>query len=132
MGKFMKVTLLVVGVLVLLAIPVSALMFYGMSEIRQLVVREVDLQKVANGTYSGSYHKGRWTYDVEVVVQDHRIKSVKNVNAKMKALQDWNTSAEAAFVEKQSVNIDVVSGATLNSKAMQKAVEVALSSPPRP
>jgi uncharacterized protein with FMN-binding domain len=65
------------------------------------------------------------------VVQNHRIRSVKNINARMKALQVWNDSAEQAFIQKQSVNIDVVSGATLNSRAMQKAVEVALSSPPR-
>jgi len=127
----MKVVLIVLSVLALLAVPLSILMFYGMSEVKQLVIREVDLQKVVDGTYSGSYHKGRWTYDVEVVVQDHRIKSVKNVNTKMDALHDWNESAEKAFVAKQSVNIDVVSGATLNSKAMQKAVEIALSSPPQ-
>jgi uncharacterized protein with FMN-binding domain len=127
----MKVALIVVGILALLAVPLSILMFYGMSEIRQLVIREVDLQKVADGTYAGSYHKGRWTFDVEVVVQNHRIRSVKNINARMKALQVWNDSAEQAFIQKQSVNIDVVSGATLNSRAMQKAVEVALSSPPR-
>lgn len=126
----MKVALIIVGILALLAIPLSILMFYGMSEIRQLVIREVDLQKVADGTYTGAYHKGRWTFDVQVVIENHRIKSVKNVNARMNALQEWTASAEAAFVEKQSVNIDVVSGATLNSKAMQKAVEVALSSPP--
>ncbi|HET8936469.1 MAG TPA: FMN-binding protein [Polyangiales bacterium] len=128
----MKVALIVVGILALLAVPLSILMFYGMSEIRQLVIREVDLQKVADGTYDGSYHKGRWTFDVQVVVQDHRIRSVKNVNARMKALQVWNDRAEQAFIQRQSVSIDVVSGATLNSRAMQKAVEVALSSPPQP
>lgn len=128
----MKVFLIIVGILAVLAVPLCILMFYGMSEIRQLVIREVDLQKVSDGTYIGSYHKGRWTFDVEVIVQDHRIKSVKNLNSRMNALQDWTASAESAFVEKQSVNIDVVSGATLNSKAFQKAVEIALSSPPRP
>lgn len=128
----MKVALIVVGILAVLAVPLSILMFYGMSEIRQLVIREVDLGKVADGTYMGSYHKGRWTFDVQVVVQNHRIKSVKNVNARMNTQQEWTASAEAAFVEKQSVNIDVVSGATLNSKAFQKAVEIALSKPPQP
>ena len=128
----MKVALIIVAVVALLAIPICIVMFYGMSQIRQLVIREVDLQRVADGMYTGSYHKGRWTFDVEVVVQDHRIKSVKNVNARMNALQEWTASAEAAFVEKQSVNIDVVSGATLNSKAMQKAVELALRKPAQP
>lgn len=128
----MKIALIIVGILAALAVAFSILMFYGMSEIRHLVIREVDLQRVSDGTYIGSYHKGRWTYDVEVVVQNHRIKSVKNLNSRMNALRDWTASAESAFVEKQSVKIDVVSGATLNSKAFQKAVEIALSSPPRP
>jgi uncharacterized protein with FMN-binding domain len=128
----MKLALSIVGFLVLLAVPLSILMFYGMSEVKQLVIREVDLQKVADGTYTGSYHKGRWTYDVEVVVQNHRLKSVKNVNPRTRALLDWNTKAEAAILTSQSLGIDVVSGATLNSKAFQKAVEVALSSHPRP
>lgn len=128
----MKVALIIVGILVLLAIPLAVVVFYGMSEIKALVIREVDLQKVADGTYTGSYHKGRWTFDVEVVVQNHRIKSVKNINARMKdALGPWTQNAERAFVDQQTVNIDVVSGATLNSKAMQKAVELALSSPPK-
>ena len=128
----MKIALIILGILAVLAVPLSILMFYGMSEIRQLVIREVDLQKVSDGMYIGSYHKGRWTFDVEVVVQNHRIKSVKNLNSRMNALQDWTASAETAFVEKQSVNIDVVSGATLNSKALQKAVEIALNSSPQP
>lgn len=126
----MKVALIIVGILAVLAVPLSILMFYGMAEIRQLVIREVDLQKVADGMYTGSYHKGRWTFDVEVLVEDHRIKAVKNINSRMNTLQDWNASAEAAFIEKQAVNIDVVSGATLNTKALQKAVEVALTNPP--
>jgi uncharacterized protein with FMN-binding domain len=128
----MKVALIILGIVGLLAVPLSILMFYGMSEIKQLVIREVDLQKVSDGMYTGSYHKGRWTYDVEVVVQNHRIKSVKNINPRLRTMQDWNAKAEAAMIERQSLDIDVVSGATLNSKAFQKAVEVALSSHPRP
>jgi uncharacterized protein with FMN-binding domain len=65
-------------------------------------------------------------------VQNHRIKSVKNLNSRMAGLRDWTTNAEAAFIEKQAVGIDVVSGATLNTKALQKAVEVALTTPPPP
>lgn len=132
-GDIVKILLIVFGVLALLAIPMTALMFYGMSEIKQLVMREVDLQKIADGTYTGSYHKGRWTYDVEVRVQGHRIKSVKNTNARMnQALHGWNDKAEAAILARQSLDIDVVSGATVSSKAYQKAVELALLHPARP
>jgi uncharacterized protein with FMN-binding domain len=125
----MKILLIVLSVVVLIAIPLSILMFYGMSELRQLVINQIDLQNVEDGTHTGSYHKGRWTYDIEVVVRDHRIVSVKNTNARMNALNDWNAKAEMAMLEKQSNKIDVVSGASLNSKAFQKAVELALSHP---
>jgi hypothetical protein len=36
--------------------------------------------------------------------------------------------AEVAIIEKQSPKIDVISGATINTRAMQKAVENALTS----
>ena len=127
----MKIGLIVLGVITLIAVPMLFLMFYGMREIKTLVINEVDLSKVADGSYSGSYHKGRWTYDVEVAVKDHHIVSVKNTNAKMKAVKDWNDKAAAAIVSKQAIKVDVVSGATVNTKAFEKAIEVALSTPTR-
>ncbi len=125
----MKTLLIVVGLLAALIVPLSWLMFYGMSEIKQLVIREVDLGHVADGVYRGSYHKGRWSYDVEVIVRDHHIVAVKNKNERMKVASDWNAKAEAAVVEKQAIDLDVISGATVNTKAFEKAVELALSAP---
>lgn len=127
----MKTFLIVMAVIVVLLVPLSYLMFYGMSEIKHLVIREVDLAKIADGVYTGSYHKGRWTYDVEVTVRGHRIVMVKNKNERMNVAKDWNAKAEAAILEKQSIDLDVISGATVNTKAFEKAVEVALSTPSR-
>ena len=128
----MKIALVILGLLALLAIPMAFLMFHGMAEIKALVIQEVDLSKIADGTYHGSYHKGRWTYDVEVVVRDHRIVSIHNMNPRMNVQQRWNDKAAALILEKQSIGIDVISGATVNTKAFEKAVEVALSSPRAP
>lgn len=128
----MKIALIVLGVLALLAIPLVVTMFYGMRDVRELVVRDIDLSKLADGLYVGSFHKGRWTYDVEVTVRDHRIAAIVNTNTRMQNIKDWNEKAASSIVDQQSVQIDVVSGATLNTKAFSKAVEVALSSPARP
>jgi uncharacterized protein with FMN-binding domain len=127
----MKTLLIVLGVVALIVVPMLFLMFYGMGDIRKLVIQEVDLAKVADGTYTGSYHKGRWTYDVQVSVRDHRITAVKNTNKRTSALKDWDQKAEARILEKQAIDVDVVSGATLNSKAFEKAVEIALATPAR-
>jgi uncharacterized protein with FMN-binding domain len=126
----MKTALIILGIVAVLAVPLLWLMFYGMADIKAMVIRDVDLTRLADGTYRGSYHKGRWTYDVEVEVRDHRITSAKNLNVRMDAVKDWNDEAEAAILERQSINIDVVSGATVNTKAFEKAIEVALSTPP--
>lgn len=128
----MKTILIIIGALAALIVPLSWLMFYGMREIKQLVIREVDLGHVADGVYRGSYHKGRWAYDVEVIVRDHRIVAVKNKSERMEVASDWNAKAEAAIVEKQAIDLDVISGATVNTKAFEKAVERALSAPTKP
>jgi uncharacterized protein with FMN-binding domain len=99
----------------------------GMGEVKNLVINSVDLSKVADGVYSGAYHKGRWTYDVQVSVKDHKIVDVKNTNKRMEMMKDFNAKAAAEIIKRQSPQIDIVSGATIHTKALAKAVENALS-----
>jgi uncharacterized protein with FMN-binding domain len=127
----MKTLLIIVGVIAALAVPLSVLMFYGMSDIRKLIVHDLDLSKLADGTYSGSFHKGRWTYDVEVHIQGHKLTAVKNVNPRMQAVEAFNTKIEQAMLERQNIGVDVVAGATINTLAFKKAVELALKDPPQ-
>lgn len=127
----MKLLLVLLGTLILAAVPLAIFVFYGMRAVRRLVVREVDLAKLSDGTYTGSYHKGRFTYDVQVTVRDHRIVAIANTNPRTRDLGSWNEDAEAAMIAAQSTKVDVVSGATLNTKAFGKAVELALSRPVR-
>lgn len=126
----MKILLITLAVLAVLAVPLTLLMFYGMGDIHNLVIREVDLSKLEDGTYAGSFHKGRWTYDVEVEVKDHRLVAVRNTNPRMRAQDDWNKQLERVMLERQTIRVDVVSGASINTKAFQKAVELALTQPP--
>jgi uncharacterized protein with FMN-binding domain len=103
----------------------------GAGTIRKLVVESVDLAKIEDGTYLGTYHKGRWTYDVKVTVKNHAITSVKNTNKRMDGFKRFNDKAEAEIILRQTPQIDIVSGATINSKALAKAVENALNSAPK-
>jgi uncharacterized protein with FMN-binding domain len=99
----------------------------GMSDVSKLVINDVDLTRITDGAYAGSYHKGRWTYDVKVSVKDHKIAAVEVTNKRMAMMKDFNAKAEAEILKRQSPRIDVVSGATISSKAYGKAVEMALS-----
>jgi uncharacterized protein with FMN-binding domain len=128
----MKTLLIIVGVLAALAIPLTILAMYGMGDIRKLIVERVDLSQVADGTYTGSFHKGRWTYDVEVTVQNHKLTAVKNVNQRMQqTAEELHAKIEQAMLTRQNVDIDVVAGATINTLAFKKATELALREPTR-
>ncbi len=128
MKKFFVILGAVLGG-ILVAILVSVpLLNAGMKDVRNLVISDVDLTKVADGNFTGSYHKGRWTYNVEVKVSNHRIESVKCTDSKMEPFAEFNKKAESEFLRRQSPKIDVVAGATIHTKAFSKAVENALES----
>ncbi|EEG76318.1 DUF3221 domain-containing protein [Dethiobacter alkaliphilus] len=96
--------------------------------VRNIELRDVDLLGLTDGVYHGAYVDG--TYEVEVVVADHRIAAIHMLITRD---SDYARQAEGVLdsvVEAQSLQVDVVSGATTTSKAILKAVEDALHSPP--
>jgi uncharacterized protein with FMN-binding domain len=124
----MKIALVIVGAIIVLTLLSFVFGTMGMRDIKKMVISEVDLSKVPDGVYKGTFHKTRWNYDVEVNVKDHKIISIKNIK-KLPGTSQQKLVDEAAkaMLAKQSVKIDVVSGATIDTKAFQKAVENALT-----
>ncbi len=129
--KALKIFLFSMSGLFALCLILAIVATRGMGEIKKLSFTDVDLSKIADGVYTGSYHKGRWTYDVSVTVANHSITSVKNTDTRMKGQEKLDNAIAAEILKRQSVKIDVVSGATVNTRAYQKAVETALHSAPR-
>lgn len=88
----------------------------------------VDLDKVADGTYQGSHPVGIMKYVVDVTVKDHKIASIDIVEAfsgnehsrKGQAILD-------TVVANQSLEVDVITGATVTSKAYLAAIRDALT-----
>jgi uncharacterized protein with FMN-binding domain len=126
--KIFKIIMLSLGGLLAVMLVLSFVLSIGMGEIKKLTINDVDLTKISDGVYQGSYHKGRWTYDARVMVKDHRIVDVTNTNKRMAMQKDFDSKVATAIMKKQSPRIDVVSGATVNTRAYQKAVENALIS----
>jgi uncharacterized protein with FMN-binding domain len=62
-----------------------------------------------------------------VTVRDHRLVSVVNTNVRINVHADWLDDASGLHTSK----VDVISGATLNTKAFGRAMELALSAPLR-
>ena len=123
----MKIAIKIVITVVVLLVGMFLIASIGLKDIQRMQINSVDLSKLDNGVYSGTFQKVRWRHEVEVTIKDHRIVAISNTNK----LAGFNrTTANASIqriIEKQSVIIDAVAGATVNTKAFQKAVENALT-----
>lgn len=120
---------------VLLAILLLAHVSVGLSsfseyqrEMAAVSIAGVDAGRVPDGTYFGSCDVGYIRAKVEVAVQDGRIASIGLVEHK----NERGAAGEGVIprmLERQTTDVDAVSGATNSSRVIQKAVENALGAP---
>ena len=90
-----------------------------------IVITNPDLQKVADGTYEGNSKVGPVKVTLNVEVKNGTMTSIEII----RHFNGRGKKAEAIIpliLERQSLEVDVVSGATGSSKAILKAVEDAL------
>lgn len=95
-------------------------------QIRNMPIGEVDLSRVEDGSYTGSFSYWTVTNTVRVTVADSRITAIEIVQG---GINSYGIKAHVltnTILEKQTPNVDTVSGATTTSKALMKAVENAL------
>jgi uncharacterized protein with FMN-binding domain len=93
-----------------------------------IAVKSPDLSKIADGTYQGKSKVGPVRVTLDVTVKDKVISSIEIV----RHFNGRGKKAEAIVPEiiaAQSLDVDVVSGATGSSKAILLAVENALAQP---
>lgn len=125
MKKGLKIFLIVIAILFVLIGLTLAAALPGLKEVTDLDIMAVDLTKIPDGSYTGSYDSYRWSTTVEVTILDHRITDVQSVK-----IQDGRDSLTEDLKEKvlseQTVDVDAVSGATASSNAYLKAIENAL------
>ncbi len=84
-----------------------------------------DLMQIKDGSYLGNCDNGLVKVQVEVTVQNHAIANVQI----LKHDNGLGSAAEAItneVLKHQSVAVDAISGATMSSKTILKAVEAAL------
>ena len=94
------------------------------------IIGSPDLSLVADGNWKGSCSQGPIKVEVEVAVVAHRIESVKILKHRTMKGKPAEAIVDSV-VAAQSLQVDVVSGATGSSKCILKAIEVALESAPR-
>jgi uncharacterized protein with FMN-binding domain len=88
-------------------------------------IENIDLQRVKDGDYTGEFDAILVAVEVLVKVRDHRITQIELVrheNGRGKPAE----VIPGRVVEKQSLQVDAVSGATSSSMVILEAIELAL------
>lgn len=122
-------------VLALVGLCIAAGIFWGVNyfinlkkykdAVKAITISNVDLSKIPDGTYSGSYDAMRIAADVSVTVSNHKITDIKLLRHKNERGQKAEVIPQRV-VASQSLKVDAVSGATNSSKVILKAIENAL------
>ena len=117
---------IVVATIAVLVIVIAVYVFFNLPKPVASSDSAYDLSQIADGTYMGLCDNGIIKVQVAVDVQGNAITAVRITE------HDNGLGAPAEIitdivVSQQSVEVDAVSGATLSSKTILKAVENALS-----
>jgi len=125
--KKWKKWLLIIGIIV--AVFIIGMFYYamaGMQEIKEMIITDVDLSQVKDGVYTGEFKGNRWSNALEVTVEDHKITEIKVIDDVGIPIPEISQKLIESIKEKQSLNIDAISQATINTKAYLKSIENAL------
>ncbi len=93
---------------------------------RELEITTPPLAELSPGTYRGSYEAGMVSAEVEAVVADGTIAALTLLHHDTWRGGDAEVLIDR-IVEEQSLELDTVTGATISSKTILKATEVALA-----
>jgi uncharacterized protein with FMN-binding domain len=99
------------------------------NEAKNLPLNAVNFSKLNDGTYIGEYEGGmyKWrTNKVQVTVSSGKVTDIKIQESKAKLTLEFTGKLYDRVIKAQSLQVDAISGATLDSKACLKSIENAL------
>jgi uncharacterized protein with FMN-binding domain len=111
------------GIFILIA---GLVLIVSCVDLDKITINSPDLNQIADGTYQGKSKVGPVRVTLDVTIKDRAMSSIKII----KHFNGRGKQAEAivpTIIEAQSLNVDVISGATGSSKAILKAIENALT-----
>lgn len=120
------IELLGIGFLVLIIIMTAAFFIIKSQKVPHIEVGEVDLASIEDGSYRGECSAGPVKAVVTVQVEGNRIVSI-GIEEHQHGLGKKAEKIVDEIISRQSLNVDAISGATLSSNVIRKAVEVALT-----
>ncbi len=125
--KMLRIFLIMAGAALLSAAALGLYLLRGMCETGRLELCGIKADNDLNdGVYRGSFTGYRWSNSVDVTIENGKIKDIKTAESQLFNREPVEAEIFRRIIESQSTGIDAVSGATVSSMAIVKAVEDAL------
>jgi uncharacterized protein with FMN-binding domain len=124
---------IILTVVLLVLATVAGLATYGQyygskyASVRNMTIEDQPLQLAMNGPHLGAYSYGGFVYEVEVTVMYHEITDIKIISNRATRHARQAEAVIERVMAKGNVNVEAVSGATVTSKALLKAMEQAIA-----
>ena len=120
-----------VGIVILVLGMAAGLFMLELKTTRRLAIGRVDLTAIDDGVYRGRSGFILRSNALAGTVSDHRITGIEILRDAMVPVEDTRkpvyTELFKTVIDRQTVDVDVVSGATVTTKQYLKSIENALS-----
>ncbi|MHB8128380.1 MAG: FMN-binding protein [Mobilitalea sp.] len=116
----------IIVLIILVGATIKTYLEANLNKLANTEINDVDMTEVEDGVYNGSYNSFPVMVEVKVAVSNQKITEIELV----KHVNGQGTPAEVItdkVIGAQSLQVDIISGATYSSKAILKAIENALS-----
>lgn len=111
---------------VVLGVGLGLMGYYDLESYRNMEIGSPDLTLVPDGIHGGSVSYSGFEYSVAVKVIESRIEEVSVVNNRDSEYARFAEGIIPRVIQKQSPDVDGITGATTTSKCLMKAIEIAL------
>lgn len=121
----LSIVLIVFAFMVILFINIVSELKNGEQTLSEMTFTEIDLSSIKDGTYTGEFKAGLVYVKVKTTIQDKKITDIKLIEHK----NGKGSAAESIIsdiIAKQTTDVDMISGATISSKVIRKAIENSL------
>lgn len=126
MKKVFKLVLLVFLIFGVTAIGGIYYLNKGLEEGQNLSFDNIELSSVNDGIYEGEYKAGRFSNSIQVKVENNKITKINILDDVVFAKKEVSDKLFEKVINKQGIDVDVISGATVTSKSYLKTIENAL------
>lgn len=121
----LSIVLIVLAFIVILFINIVSELKNGEQTLAKMTFTDINISSIKEGTYTGEFKAGLVFVKVKTTIKDKKITDIKLVEHK----NGKDSAAESIIsdiIAKQTTDVDMISGATISSKVIRKAIENSL------